>query len=232
MAGLQVRWRRSGEGMTTRNRKLTEPLESTSLVFGLVFAAALILGAVATLVGTGTLAGLGHAQVCVSDPNVSGDSGAGPFTGVYAAKPGAHLQPPTAPLAACVLHPGFGQHLLYSLMTIPQVLLWGGILLLLWRLLVIARRWGPFTVRVASGMRVLGWYIIAGSVLAAAIEQLATVLLLGSLVAPRPEGTGSVTVAALRGLVPVPALAGAALLTFARIVRLGAAMDDEIQGTV
>jgi hypothetical protein len=30
----------------------------------------------------------------------------------------------------------------------------------------------------------------------------------------------------------VPALAGAALLTFARIVRLGAAMDDELQGTV
>jgi hypothetical protein len=79
---------------------------------------------------------------------------------------------------------------------------------------------------------VLGWYIIAGSVLAAAIGQLAAVLLLGSLVAPAPEGTGSVIVAALRGLVPVPVLAGAALLTFARIVRLGAAMDDEIQGTV
>jgi hypothetical protein len=30
----------------------------------------------------------------------------------------------------------------------------------------------------------------------------------------------------------VPALTGAALLTFARIIRLGAAMDDEIKGTV
>jgi hypothetical protein len=81
-------------------------------------------------------------------------------------------------------------------------------------------------------MRVLGWYIIAGSVLAAAIAQLATVLLLGALVTPRPEGIGWVAVAAIRVLVPVPALAGAALLTFARIVRLGTAMDDEIQGTV
>jgi len=79
---------------------------------------------------------------------------------------------------------------------------------------------------------VLGSYIIAGSVLAAAIEQLATVLLLDALVAPAPEGIGAVAVAALRALVPVPALPGAALLTFARIVRLGAAMDDEIQGTV
>jgi len=218
--------------MTTRNRKLTEPLETTAAVFGSLFAAVLILSAVATLVGTGTLGGLGHALVCATDPNVGGDSGASPFTGVYAARPGAALQAPNAPLSACAIHPGFGQHLLYSLTTIPQILLWAGILLLLWRLLVIARRGGPFTVRVAAAMRMLGWYILAGSVLAAAIEQLATVLLLGSLVAPQPEGIGSVAVAALRALVPVPALAGAALLTFARIVRLGAAMDDEIQGTV
>jgi hypothetical protein len=218
--------------MTTRNRKLTEPLETTALVFGSLFAAALILAAAATLVGTGTLGGLGYAHVCATDPNISGSAGASPFTGVYTAKHGAQLQAPTAPLSACALHPGFGQHLLYSLMTIPQILLWGGILLLLWRLLVIARRVGPFTVRVAAAMRVLGWYIIAGSVVAAAIEQLATVLLLDSMVAPRPEGIGSVAVAAASALLPVPALAGAALLTFARIVRLGAAMDDEIQGTV
>jgi uncharacterized membrane protein YhfC len=81
-------------------------------------------------------------------------------------------------------------------------------------------------------MRVLGWYIIAGAVLAAAIEQLSMVLLFNSLVTPPPEGIDSVAFAAVGGLVPVPALAGAALLTFARIVRLGAAMDDELQGTV
>jgi hypothetical protein len=218
--------------VVTDNRKLTEPLETTTFFFGSLFAAALILGAVATLVGTGTVGGFGDAQVCATDLNVGGGSGASPFIGIYAAKPGAQLQPPNAPLSACALHPGFGQHLLYSLTAMPQVLLWGGILLLLWRLLVIARRRGPFTARVADAMRVLGCYIIAGSVLAAAIEQLATVLLLGSLVTPRPEGFGWVAVAALRALVPVPALAGSALLTFARIVRLGAAMDDELQGTV
>ena len=232
MCVLQVRWRRNGQDMATGNRKLTEPLETTTAVFGLLSAAFLILAAVATLVGTGSLGGVGHVQVCATDPNISGGSGANPFTGVYAAKPGAQLQLPGLPLAACALHPGFGQHLPYSLTAMPQALLWGGILFLLWRLLVAARRGGPFTARVAGAMRVLGWYIIAGSVIAAAIEQLAMVLLLGSLVAPRPEGIGLVAVAALRALVPVPALAGAALLTFARIVRLGAAMDDEIQGTV
>lgn len=219
--------------MATGNRKLTEPLETTTFFFGSLFAAALILGALATLMGTGTLGGLGHAQVCVTDPNIGGsNSDVSPFTHVYAARPGAQLQPPTAPLSACALHPGFGQHLLYSLTAIPQILLWGGILLLLWRLLVIARRGGPFTARVAGAMRALGWYIIAGAILAAAIEQLSMVLLFRSLVVPSPEGIGSVPVAALRALVPVPALAGAALLTFARIVRLGAALDDELAGTV
>lgn len=218
--------------MATGNRKLTEPLESMTAFFALLFAAALILGATATLVGTGSVGGLGHGQVCITDSNIGGSSGASPFTGVYDARPGAQLQPPNAPLSACALHPGLGQHLLYSLTEIPQILLWGGILFLLWRLLIIARRSGPFTARVAAAMRALGWYIVAGAALAAVIEQAVTVLLLSSLVAPSPEGIGSVAVAALRALLPVPALAGAALLTFARIVRLGAAMDDEIQGTV
>ena len=56
--------------------------------------------------------------------------------------------------------------------------------------------------------------------------------LVNSLVSPPPEGIDSVPFAALRALIPVPALAGTSLLTFARIVRLGAAMDDELQGTV
>ncbi len=71
----------------------------------------------------------------------------------------------------CAAHPGIGQHLLYSLTTLPGLLLWGGILLLLWRLIVISSRGGPFTLRVASAMRGLGWFIMAGAVLSAAIEQ-------------------------------------------------------------
>jgi hypothetical protein len=146
--------------MATGNQKLTEPLETTTAVFASLFAAALIVAAVATLVGTGTLGGLGHAQVCVTDPNAGGSTGASPFTDVYTAKPGAQLPPPDSLLSACATHP------------------------------------------------------------------------LGSLVTPRPEEISSVPFAALRALVPVPALAGATLLTFARIVRRGAAMDDELKGTV
>jgi hypothetical protein len=102
----------------------------------------------------------------------------------------------------------------------------------LWPLILLASRGGPFTLLVAAAMRLLGWFIIAGAVLAAAVEELGTVMLLRSMVAPAPESFGSVLVAGGRALLPVPVLAGAALLTFARMVRLGAAMDDEIKSTV
>jgi hypothetical protein len=36
----------------------------------------------------------------------------------------------------------------------------------------------------------------------------------------------------IHALLPVPVLAGAALLTFARIIRAGADMDDELKATV
>src|SRR5262249_29396274 len=120
------------------HRRLPEPLESTTLFFGLLFAAVLVLGTLATLVGTGTVGGLGHAQVCVTDANIGGGADANPFAGSYAAKPGAQLQPPPAPLSACALHPRVSQRPLYSLMTIPHVLLLGGVLLLLLRVLGVA----------------------------------------------------------------------------------------------
>ena len=70
-------------------------------------------------------------------------------------------------------------------------------------------------------MRRLGWLIIAGSVVAALIQGFAQDELLNTMLVPRTSFYNL-----------IPALAGAALLTFARFVRLGADMDDEIKGTV
>ncbi len=52
-----------------------------------------------------------------------------------------------------------------------------------------------------------------------------------------PSDGGSIVVdvllfGPLKALVPVPALAGAALLTFGRITRVGAVMDEELKATV
>jgi hypothetical protein len=79
------------------------------------------------------------------------------------------------------------------------------LLLYLWRLVREANSAGPFTPRAAAVMPQLGWVVIAADVL---------------LAAP------------FKALLPVPALAGSALLTFARITRAGAAMEDEIKATI
>lgn len=134
-------------------------------------------------------------------------------------------------LQACAVRPSIGQRVLSSLTTLPGALVWAAVLFLLWRLMRAARRSGPFTVGVAVAMRRLGWLIIAGSAVAGAVQSFATDQLLNTMLRA-PSNSGDWINGLIHGLLPVPLLVGAALLTFARIVRLGAAMDDEIKATV
>ena len=117
---------------------------------------------------------------------------------------------------------------------------WCGVLLLLWRMIRVAGREGPFTPAVARAMRRLGWFILAGSLTVAVLRAVSIGLLLsgqieGGSIPDRDDRRGPVRRTGLGGdpaTVPVPALAGAALLTLARIFRVGAAMEDELKGTV
>jgi len=146
-------------------------------------------------------------------------------------RPGNSLQI-NGTLQACADHPSIGQHVLYGLSDLPATLLWVGVLLLLiWQLIAVARRDGPFTPKVAASMRRLGWFILVGAVVGALVHEFAVDELLVSM-ARLPQPFTSMIFGPLRALVPVPALAGAALLTFARIIGLGAEMDEEIKGTV
>ncbi len=80
-------------------------------------------------------------------------------------------------------------------------------------------------------MRRLGWLIIVGTAAATALQGFALDQLLTTMLTP-PGSHGDVLLGPVRSLLPVPLLVGAALLTFARIIRLGADMDDEIKATV
>jgi hypothetical protein len=120
---------------------------------------------------------------------------------------------------------------LYTLTSAPGLLVWGCTLFLIWRVIRAGRRTGPFTVHVAVVMRRLGWVIILGSAAAALIQEFALNQLLNTMLTQQ-SWFGDLVIASIKGLLPVPALAGAALLTLARIIRLGADMDDEIKGTV
>lgn len=218
--------------MTSPRRKLTEPLESVAAFFLTLMVIAVLGGIGFTAFGSGSIFGFGHdVSVCVTQPFTTYDSSDWHVTGM-----GVHARPGNSvdingTLQACADHPGFGQRVLYTLTELPTTLLWAGVLLLLWQLIRAARREGPFTPKVAVGMRRLGWFILAGSFIGALVQHLAVDGLLVEMVR-LPSPFVSVIFGPLRALVPVPVLTGAALLTFARIIRLGAEMDEEIKGTV
>ena len=216
--------------MTTERRKLTEPLESVTVIFGGLLLAFTVIGVILALAGSGSLWGFGHAPICATQPGTYGSSDWTTAHLGVTGRPGASIAVNGA-LQACAAHPGTGQRALYTLMGLPGWLVWGCVLFLLWRVISAARRTGPFTARTAAAMRRLGWLIIAGSVVAALIQGFALDELLNTMLIPRTS-FDNLIISPLQALLPVPALAGAALLTFARFIRLGADMDDEIKGTV
>jgi hypothetical protein len=73
--------------------------------------------------------------------------------------------------------------------------------------------------------------------IAGALSHLGADMLTPMLMTPAAFDTKGIVVdvlltAPLKALLPVPALAGPALLTFARITKAGAVMDDEIKATI
>ncbi len=161
-----------------------------------------------------------------------------PYSGAahgFAARPGASVST-GGDVTACALHPGPGQWVLYLMTKVPALVLWGCLLLLIWRLISEAARRGPFTPRAAAIVWLLGWTVIAGSYIAGVLSHLGADLLTGMLMRPATYSSTGVVVDVLLGplkeLLPVPALAGAALLTFAKITKVGVVLDDEIKATV
>ncbi len=217
--------------MTKERQKLTEPLGIVTAICGYLLLFAALLGAISILSGRGSLWGFGHTvMICENHP---GTYGSGHWTAAgfgVAARPGATINV-NGTLQACTTHPGVSQRVLYTLTSAPSLLVWAGTLFLIWRLLRAARRTGPFTARVAAIMRRLGWLIIAGSAAAALIQGWAQDQLVNTLLAS-PPGFYNLITLPFQALLPFSALAGAALLTFARIIRLGTEMDDEIKATV
>jgi hypothetical protein len=221
--------------MTTERKKLTEPLASVTAYFGVLMLLALAVFAGFWAFGSGAYSAM--QSVCENQPGATySGSWQTPFV---SAKPGASISI-IGTVQACTIHPGVGQWALYGLTELPTILAWCGVLLLLWRMIRVADQAGPFTPTFVTAMRRLGWFILAGSLTVAVLRAVSTGLLLsGQLEGGTIKGgtIGADLFAELvwgvvRATMPVPALAGAALLTLARIFGVGVAMNDELKGTV
>ena len=205
---------------------LTEPLESVTRFFGVLMIIAALVGVAFLVFGSGTYGGL-PGNVCVTQPGAEYSS-SGWNTPFVTARSG-HSVSIIGSLQVCADHSSFGEQALGVVAALPATLFWGGVLFMLWRIMVTARRNGPFTRRVAVAVRRLGWFIIIGSTTAAVVHLLAVDTLLTTmtkLTSPFPNLIG------VPLHLPIPLLTGAALLTFARMVTAGAAMDAEIQATI
>lgn len=215
--------------MTTdsERRGLTEPLESVTTFFGALMIIAALVGVAFLVFGSGGTYGGLPGNVCVTNPGAEYSSSGWSVPDVTA-QPG-HSISIIGSLQVCADHATVGEQALGVMAALPAVLFWGGVLFLLWRTMVTARRHGPFTPRVAVAVRRLGWFVLVGSTAAAVIHLIAVDTLL-TIMTKIDSPFPNLILVPLH--LPVPVLAGAALLTFARIVTAGAAMDAEIQATI
>ncbi len=208
------------------DRKLTQPL-GAAVKFILVLAGVLLSVVVIFAVfGTIELGGLGSGPAC-SGVHLNGIAVTGPA--VARLMPGATASGGTVSL--CASHPTTGQRMLVGLTWIPTVALYLAIILQLGQLLRVARAAGPFAAIVAQRLRFLGWFVLAGSLVAVVAQSVAQSAFVSTVV------TGSVPAmrnAAEAGLavIFVPLLVACGLLTLARVIRVGAQMSDDLAGTV
>jgi Protein of unknown function (DUF2975) len=210
-------------------RTVTEPLAGVTWLYG-AFLFLYLVGSVITIdrgfAGTGPH-GLACADTGYTTPAQPGQSHVGHGATLWT----------TGQVNACVTHPSAVQWLLLVLVHAPGLVVWTGVVLMIWRVLHAAEQAGPFTPPAASAIRQLGWFVIIAPVVAGMLGHLGADLLTRMVMTPPTFDHQGVVldvllVAPLKALFPVPALAGAGLLTFARISKVGVAMDEEIKATV
>jgi hypothetical protein len=128
-----------------------------------------------------------------------------------------------------VAHPTAGQALAFTLTLLPPGLLRIGTLYLVMRLARTAARDGIYTTQAARLVLTLGWWLLAGGLVASVAQGLARLNLLTHLVTwpvnwvHLPNGWG----------VSLPVFwFGLGLIIFARIMRVSAGMRADLEGTV
>jgi hypothetical protein len=129
----------------------------------------------------------------------------------------------------CTAHPTAGQYLAFAVTLLPLGLLRLGALYLVMRLARTAARDGVYTAQFARLLLILGCWLLAGGLVATVAESFARLNLLGQLVTWHVDW--GQWPAAYSVSWPVFWF-GLGLIIFARVMRTGAGMRADLEGTV
>ncbi|MFJ2609280.1 hypothetical protein ACIO13_30515 [Streptomyces sp. NPDC087425] len=203
----------------TEDRRLLEPMATVVSV-----ALRTLLGLAATVLILNVARGTwGGSVLCITDDSAVSSVAPGGFLPEHGAV--AESVP-----RYCADHPGAFLRLLDGLGSVPSTLLLISGLFLLHRLLQGAAREGVHTELTASRFRLLGRWLLLGSLLCAFVEANAKAALIDGL-----SRSMDYSAAAWLGWWSTPYLAiltGLGLLTFARITRAGTSMREDLEGVV
>lgn len=210
--------------MPAKPRSPFEPFATVVGVGACLYIAGLAFSLVSAFLGWGHFYGLGMRTICVRNDNYSfGVSGGLPPS----FKPGVAVSPVATSL--CTNHATLGQQMLDTLTQAPTFVLYGGALLLLWWLLNGAKQSGPFNAANGKRVRFIGQWLVLGGIAATTVQTLATNLLIATMMvsSDAPSWWNQ-----LPGFPPSAILTGLGLIVVARILQVGAQMQDELAATV
>ena len=209
--------------MLARSRNPLEPMATVVWVLLALTGIGMVASVVATVLGSGSIMGFGESVVYIDVPVVaSADLPLGPYD------LRGDVSPNTIGYRFFVAHADVGQRIWYTLIMLPGILLFVGVLLLAYRLIRAAERDGIYTSATARRLRTLGWFLLAGALVKMVMEMVAANRLLATMVTNEVGWFGPI-----RWQIPwTLLLIATGLLTFTRIMWTGAGMRDELQGTV
>jgi hypothetical protein len=201
------------------DRKMLEPMATIVSIALRVLLALVAAGLIVSVVH----GSWGNVNVCVTDESTV--SSVSP--GALAPENGAQVN--SIP-RYCAESPDAHLRLLDELGALPSTLLLISSLFLLHRLLREAAREGIYTTQTAAQLRLLGWWLLAGSLVVGIVEANAGAALLAAL-AKGPDFDAWTWLNMWKAPY-LAVLTGFGLLTFARITRAGASMREDLEGVV
>jgi hypothetical protein len=214
--------------MSVRARNPLQPFASVVSALALLGITALPIGvAMMALTHDGSVWGIGETSICAQDDHITiGGPGDGEALahlvrhGVAASNNG---------LSLCAGHPTTWQQTLNVLTQLPAGVFTLGLLILLWRLASGARRLGPFAHVNSRRLRLLGWWLIIGDLIAGNTRALAHMALLRSMTTSDHTPLWTDNVPALSWTMLI---VGLGVITVARILTMATAMHEELAVTV